>query len=66
MQNLSQLETSIEKLSDDDYAEFREWFWQHENERWDNQLEKDISEKKLDNLANQAIEEFKQGKYKPL
>jgi hypothetical protein len=66
MQNLSQLETSIERLSDDEYAELREWFWQQENERWDNQLEKDISADKLANLANEALENYKNGKFKSL
>ena len=66
MQSLSELETSVLKLSDVEYAEFRTWFWEHENERWDTQLEKDIKEKKLEDLANKAFEDFKQGKYKQI
>ena len=66
MQNLNDLESSVLKLSDADYAEFRKWFWEHENERWDIQLEQDIKEKKLEDLATKAIAEFKQGKYKQI
>jgi len=66
MQNLNDLESSVLKLSDADYAEFRKWFLDYENERWDIQLEKDIKEKKLEDLANKAIENFKQGKYKKI
>ena len=66
MQKLTELETSVAKLSGTEYSKFREWFWQHENERWDNQLEQDIEEKKLDNLSEQAIKDFKQGRYKSL
>jgi hypothetical protein len=66
MEKLTQLENSVSKLSNDEFEEFRQWFWQYENERWDVQLEKDIKENKLDLLANEAIENFKKGNYKPL
>jgi hypothetical protein len=66
MENLTQLEASVSELSGNDYAQFRQWFWQHENERWDEQLEKDINENKLDSFATQALKDFKQGKFKPL
>lgn len=66
MEKLSQLETSVSELSNDEYSQFRQWFWQHENERWDEQLEKDIEDNKLNSFAKQALEDFKQGKYKSL
>lgn len=66
MEKLTQLESSVSNLSNDDYSQFREWFWQHENERWDAQLEKDISEDKLNSLAMQALKDFEQRKFKPL
>jgi hypothetical protein len=50
MQNLNDLKSSVLKLSDADYAEFRKWFWEHENERWD-----------IKDLANKAIADFNQG-----
>jgi hypothetical protein len=66
MQKLEELEKSISKLSDNEYAEFRQWFWEHENERWDAQVEKDIIDNKLANLANEALEDYKKGKFKSL
>lgn len=66
MQKLTELEDSISKLSDNEYSEFRQWFWEFENERWDAEIKKDIASKKLDAFAEQAIQDFKQGKYKPL
>ena len=66
MQKLTDSEKTVSKLSDDEYAEFREWFWEHENERWDVQLERDIANKKLANLANEALEDYKKGKFKSL
>lgn len=66
MQKLTDLEKTVSKLSDEEYAEFREWFWEHENERWDVQLERDIANKKLANLANEDLEDYKKGKFKSL
>jgi hypothetical protein len=66
MQKLIELETSISKLSDLEYSEFREWFLNHENERWDIQPEKVIKEKRLEDLANKVPEDFRQGKFKEI
>ena len=66
MQKLTDLEKTVSKLSDEEYAEFREWFWEHENERWDVQLERDIDNKKLANFANEDLEDYKKGKFKSL
>lgn len=64
MQKLNDLEKTVSKLSDDEYAEFRAWFREHENERWDKQIENDIASNKLTNLANEALENYKKGKFK--
>ena len=50
MEKLTALETSVSKLSDEEYVTFREWFWKHENERWDIQLEKDIADNKFEGI----------------
>ncbi len=39
------------ELSGKDYLKFREWFWKHENEKWDEEIEKDIKEAKFEKLA---------------
>jgi len=66
MQKLTEIENSISKLSDNDYSKFRQWFWEYENERWDAKIEKDVAERKLAPLADQALKDFKEGKYKAL
>jgi hypothetical protein len=66
MQNVSELEISVSKLSDEDYAEFRDWFLNFESERWDKRLENDIADNKLANLASEALEEYKKGNFKTL
>lgn len=63
MKNLSEIEQSVSKLPDDDFAKFRQWFWKYENEKWDTRIEKDIAEKKLDALASKALDDYNNGKY---
>jgi len=64
MQKLIELEDSVSRLSDTEYSKFRQRFLDYEIERWDAKIEKDITGRKLDSLSEQAIKDFKQGKYK--
>ncbi|MGF2412170.1 hypothetical protein [Ferruginibacter sp.] len=66
MKNLSEIEQTVSQLPDDDFAKFRQWFWEYETEKWDARIEKDIAHKKLDGLANKALDDFNNGKYKSL
>ena len=66
MSALKELEDSVAKLSETDYLVFKEWFWEFENKKWDNQIEKDILDNKLEALATKALQEFKAGNYKQL
>jgi hypothetical protein len=66
MNKLTEIESSVAKLKEDDFAKFRQWFWEYENEKWDRQIEKDIAGKKLDGLAAKAIADFKKGNFKSL
>ena len=66
MVKLSVIEDSVTKLSENEYEEFRQWFWNYENEKWDSQIETDISANKLDTIANEAIADYKKGNSKML
>lgn len=66
MKNLSEIEQSVAKLPEDDFAKFRQWFWEYENEKWDARIEKDMAGKKLEALSNKALSDYKDGKYKAL
>jgi hypothetical protein len=66
MKNLSEIEQSVAKLQENDFAKFRQWFWEYENEKWDNRIEKDIADKKLDTLASKALSDYNTGKFKSL
>ena len=46
------------------FARFREWLQEYEAKAWDRQYERDAKSGKLDQFANQAIADFRAGKYK--
>ena len=66
MKNLSEIEQSVTQLPEGDFAKFRQWFWEYENEKWDARIDKDIAGKKLDALAQKALSDYNTGKYKTL
>jgi len=62
MATITEVKETIKKLPDEDFNEFADWFEKLEEERWDKELAKDIAEGRLDDLANEAINEYKSGK----
>lgn len=61
MSNLEQIEAAITSLPSSEFEKLRVWFFDLDSERWDQQLEQDISDGKLDALAQEAIAEFESG-----
>lgn len=51
---IERLQAEIEALSDEDFAQLRDWFFERDWERWDRQLEADVAEGKLDFLIEEA------------
>ena len=66
MQAIQELQSAVSQLSADELARFREWFDEFNAEVWDRQFEEDVKSGKLDQLANQAIADFRAGKCKEL
>lgn len=61
MANLKQIEAAILTLPSDEFQRLRHWFLDVDYQRWDEQLEQDIADGKLEALAEEAIAEFKAG-----
>ncbi len=61
MLTLEQIESAILQLSPNEYQKFLEWFADLDYQRWDEQLEKDIADGKLEAFAQEAIAEFEAG-----
>jgi hypothetical protein len=63
---LEQIETAILKLPPDEYQKLLQWFTELDNQRWDEQLEKDIADGKLEAFAQEAIADFEAGRYREI
>jgi hypothetical protein len=63
---LEQIETAILKLPPDEYQKLLQWFMELDNQRWDEQLEKDIADGKLEAFAQEAIADFEAGRYREI
>lgn len=61
MSTLEQIEAAILTLPLDKFQRLRQWFSDVNYELWDDQLEQDVANGKLDALAEEAIAEFKAG-----
>lgn len=60
MTTLQAIEHQIKQLSPEDLAKFKQWFAEFEADLWDQQIEQDAAAGKLDKLAQEALEEYKQ------
>jgi succinate dehydrogenase flavin-adding protein (antitoxin of CptAB toxin-antitoxin module) len=61
MTALEVIEQKIKQLSPRELSEFRQWFAQYDADIWDAQIESDAAAGKLDDLAKEALEEYKAG-----
>jgi hypothetical protein len=59
MSTIKQIETAILTLALDELQRLRQWFSDVDYQRWDEQLERDVSDIKLEVLAEEAIAAFK-------
>lgn len=66
MSRLDLLEREIKSLSQTELAEFERWFEEYRADLWDKQIEADVQAGKLDKLADEAIAQFQQEKFKKL
>jgi hypothetical protein len=62
MSNVQEIENAIRRLSPKELADLREWFAEFDAAAWDQQLERDVAAGKLDRLAEQAIDDFENGR----
>ena len=61
MTKLEALEREVEKLSVEELAAFRDWFLEHDWQAWDQQIERDSAEGRLDRFATEALAELERG-----
>ena len=66
MSDLEQIEAAILSLSSSEFERLRLWFFELDYERWDEQIEQDIENGKLEALAQEAIAEFEAKYYQEI
>jgi len=58
MPTITEIKKFIKNLSDEEFNSFADWFQKLDEERWDRELEKDIAEGRLDDIAQEALNEY--------
>jgi hypothetical protein len=61
MGNVKEIESAVELLPPTQLAEFRRWFAEFDGSGWDRQIEQDVAAGKLDQLAAEALADFRSG-----
>lgn len=65
MRKVEQLEQQIRELTQEEFAELREWVMAHDWEAWDRQIAEDSAAGKLDSLVAEAVADYKAGRTRP-
>jgi hypothetical protein len=61
MSTLEQIEAAILTLPSEEFQQLKQWLADVDYQRWDEQLEQDVTDGKLEALAEEAIAEFQSG-----
>ena len=59
---IEDLEKAVATLPPEQFAQFRAWFEQFDAARFDQKIERDAKEGKLDRLAEQALDDWRAGR----
>lgn len=63
---MQEIEAAVRKLSRDELATFRDWFAEFDADEWDKQMEADASAGLLDDLADEALRDVREGRCRDL
>ena len=66
MTKVEKLEIEVQNLNQTDLEIFREWFRQYDAEEWDQQIDVDVREGRMDELAKEALAEHAIGTSKQI
>ncbi|NEN93592.1 MAG: hypothetical protein F6K48_33840 [Okeania sp. SIO3H1] len=59
---VEEIERAVSQLSPEELAVFRAWFAEFDAEAWDRQFETDVAAGKLDTLAEEALQDLREGR----
>jgi hypothetical protein len=58
----TEIERAIEKLPPEELARLRAWFAEFDAAQWDRDLERDVAARRLDALADEALDDDRIGR----
>ena len=61
MTTVLEIEEAVEHLANPDLSKFRSWFSEFDANTWDKEFKEDAQSGRLDRLANQALDDLKNG-----
>lgn len=64
--SVEEIEHAITELSPEELAELSAWFADYQAKVWDEQIERDLDEGRLDALLEKVDEEYEAGEASPL
>lgn len=62
MSTVQEIKEAVSQLPPDDLAAFRDWFAEFDAALWDRQLEADVSSGRLDQFADEALQDLREGR----
>jgi hypothetical protein len=62
MSRIEEIESQIRELNPDELSVLRRWFLEFDADVWDRQIETDAGAGKLDSLADNALNDHKNGR----
>ncbi len=62
MSTVQEIETAVSRLSREELSNFRGWFSAFDAEAWDKQLAEDVGTGLLDDLAEEALRDFREAR----
>jgi hypothetical protein len=62
MNTVQEIENAVRQFSAEDLAAFRAWFAEFDALAWDRQLDADVASGRLDQLAEEAIDDLQHGR----
>jgi hypothetical protein len=62
MSTVQETENAIRKLPTEDLAALRAWFAEFDASTWDRQFEEDVAAGRLDELAEEALRDLREGR----
>lgn len=62
MTTIQDIENAIRRLTPGELSAFRTWFAEFEADVWDREFEEDVNAGRLDELAEQALRDLREGR----